>query len=206
MPLSPVAVPAQDEHDVQLDGNLSGEVLGPTIHAGNVRYRRGVDDGVAVTADVGFARAREDEPSSANPWAGLARAGVQIAGEATDELDVAAFAGFGGGIAPAAGKWVSGDVGAMISGDHRYVRPIIVGDVYASQPFATRTFEVGDVMLELPRTVGVQGLAGFDLGPRDRSFMVGFALAQLWAAPTKHDTAQSAMFVGLGAGFRFAPD
>lgn len=203
MPLSPAQAPAPGEYDVQLDGNASGEVMGPGILAGNARYRRGVAEHVAVTGDLGFARA-DGASGDVNPHAGLARVGVQIHADATDEIVAAAFAGAGGGYAPAAGGWVSGDVGGMFSGTHRWVRPLLLVNVYASQPVATEVFAAGDEMLRLPRTLGVQGLFGFDLGPRDRSVMLGFAVAQLFASANDQQEAKSETFFGLGGGFRFA--
>lgn len=203
MPLSPAQAPATGESDVQLDGNASGEVMGPGIIAGNVRYRRGLTDEVALTGDLGLLRVKDAE-SDENPYAGMSRVGVQVHGDATDEIVAAAFAGAGAGYAPAAGGWVSGDVGGMFSGTHRYVRPLLLLQVYASQPFATEVFPSGDSMLRLPRTYGVQGLFGFDLGPRDRSVMLGLAVAQLYAVANDQQDALSETFFGLGGGFRFA--
>lgn len=202
LPLGPAQAPAPGEHDVQLDGNVSGEILGPTIHAGNARVRRGLTEHVALTADFGVARAA-GENVGLNPWASTARAGVHVHGDATDEIVAAAFAGAGGGYAPQAGGWVSGDVGGVLTGTHRYVRPVLQVSVYASQPVATKTFALGDEMLRLPRTFGVQGVLGFDLGRRDRAVLIGLAVAQLYAAPNDVQDALSETFIGLGGGFRF---
>jgi hypothetical protein len=201
MPLGSARTPAVGEGDVQLDGNASGEVFGPGIVAGNARYRHGVADNVAVTADAGFVRVSGD--STENPWAGLGRAGVQVASEANEDLDVAVFAGIGGGYAPAAATWASTDVGVMMSGDNKHVRPIFLVDAYFAQPFATKVFVVEDEMLRMPRTAGVQGLFGFEFGPKDRAVLVGFALAKLWSAANDVQEADSATFVGLGGGMRF---
>jgi hypothetical protein len=204
LPLSSARTPAVGEGDVQLDGNASGEVFGPAIVAGNVRYRHGIADHVALTGDAGFVRVSgDDEDSNASPWAGLGRAGVQLATEANEDLDAALFAGIGGGYAPAAAGWLSTDVGVMLTGDNRHVRPIFLVDAYVAQPFATKVFEVQDEMLRMPRTAGLQGLFGFEFGPTRSAVLVGLALAQLWSAENDVQEASSSTFVGLGGGLRF---
>jgi hypothetical protein len=204
LPLGPARIPTTGESDVQLDGNVSGEVFGPGIYSGNVRYRRGVDENLAVTGDAGFIRVDGNNGSSdENPWAGLGRVGMQLAKETDGDLDAAVFGGVGGGYAPAAGGWLSSDVGAMLAGTNRYVRPIFLVDAYASQPVGTRTFMVGEDTLRLPRTYGVQGLFGFELGPQKSAVLIGLALAQLWSAANDVQEADSATFIGLGGGVRF---
>lgn len=202
LPLGTAQAPARGEHDVQLEGNASGEIFGPGILSGNVRYRRGVTDQVALTGDLGLLRV-DNEDATENPYAGMSRVGVHVHGPATDELVAAAFAGVGGGYAPAAGGWASGDIGGMFTGTHRYVRPTLLVEAYAAQPFATQAFAAADTMLRLPRTYGVQGVFGFDLGPRDRAFLIGLAVSQLWASANDLQEATSAQFIGLGGGFRF---
>jgi hypothetical protein len=59
------------------------------------------------------------------------------------------------------------------------------------------------VDVKLPRTMGAQGLFGFDLGPVDRSVMVGLAAAQLYTFENDVQEAKSETFFGLGGGFRF---
>lgn len=206
MTLSPVEIPKPHEHDVQLDGNTSGEALGPGVWAGNVRYRRGVDDNVAVTADVGMLRAHGENNTNYSPYAGTSRVGVQIAGDVNDEMEATVFTGVGGGYAPAAGGWVAADTGFAVSGDNAHVRPVLLVDAYAAQPVASRVFTVDSTDLRLPRTFGVQGLFGFDVGPRDRAVMIGFAVTQLWSKANDVQMALSETFFGLGAGFRFAPN
>jgi hypothetical protein len=202
MPLSSAKTPAVGEGDIQVDGNASGEVFGPGIHAGNLRYRRGVADNIALTGDAGFIRVSGGS-SDENRWAGLGRTGVQLAAESEGDLDAALFAGIGGGYAPAAGGWVATDVGAMVVGSNKYVRPIFLFDVYAAQPFATEAFAVEDKMLRMPRTAGVQGMLGFELGPHKSAVLIGLAVAQLWSAANDVQEADSATFIGLGGGMRF---
>lgn len=212
MPLGTAQTPARGESDVQIDGHAQGEVLGPGIFAGNVRYRRGVKDNLAVVGDVGVARVDGDSMGQ-NPYATTARAGVQVsAPHSNGDLVAAGFAGAGGGYAPTAGGWASVDVGGVLTGTNRHVRPIFLVDLYASQPIAAKSFmayednyggadNVRTVML--PRTIGAQALAGFDLGPRDRSFLVGLAVAQLYTFENEVQEAKSETFFGLGGGFRF---
>lgn len=211
MPLSSAQAPSTGESDVQLDGNASGEVLGPGIVAGNVRYRRGLREDVAVVGDVGLLRV-DGNNHGQNPYAGTARVGVQVHAPANDDLHAAAFAGVGGGFAPTAGGFASVDVGGVLTGTHRYVRPVFVLDLYASEPIGAKGFVAnednvgtGDEMVDvkLPRTIGVQGLLGFDLGPRDRSALLGLAVAQLHTFENDVQEARSETFFGLGGGFRF---
>lgn len=202
LPLSPVEIPKPHEHDIQLDGNVAGEVLGPGISTGNVRYRRGVAENVALVADTGLIRV-DNEGSTLNPYAGTARIGAQLAGDATDEMIAAVFTGAGGGYSPEAGGWMSGDVGFSVSGDHRYVRPVLQLSAYVSEPVGTKVFSVNDTMLRLPRTWGLQGLFGFDLGPRSSAVMLGLAIGHLWATANDKQAALSEMFIGMGVGVRF---
>jgi hypothetical protein len=207
MPMSPVEIPKPHEHDLQIDGNIAGELLGPGISAGNVRYRRGVAEHVAVVADTGLLRVDQggddSMSSSLNPYAGTARIGAQLTGDATDELEATVFTGGGAGYSPVAGGWMSGDLGFAVSGDHRYVRPVLQLSAYVSQPVGTKVFSVNDTMLRLPLTVGLQGLFGFDLGPRSSSVMLGLAVGHLWTAANDKQDALSELFMGLGVGFRF---
>lgn len=208
MPLSSAEAPARGDGDLQIDGNATGEIFGPGIFAGNVRYRRGVREDLAVTGDVGLARV-DGENLGQNPYAGMARVGVQLHAPANDDLHAAAFAGAGGGYAPTAGGWASVDVGGVLSGTNRYVRPIFLLDLYASEPIGAKTFmataesnsDIDDV--KMPRTIGAQGLFGFDLGPRDRSIMLGLAVAKLHTFKNDVQEAKSETFIGLGGGFRF---
>jgi hypothetical protein len=211
MPLSSAEAPVTGEQDVQIDGNMTGEVFGPGVFAGNVRYRRGVRDDLALVGDVGLARV-DGNNMGQNPWATSARAGVQYHAPANDDLHAAAFAGAGAGFAPTAGGWASVDVGGVLTGTNRHVRPILVLDLYASAPLGARTFmayedNIGapddDELVKLPRTIGAQGLVGFDLGPRDRSVLLGLALARLHTFENDVQEARSETFIGLGGGFRF---
>lgn len=201
MPFETARAPAPGKHEVQIDGVSAGEVLGPGIVAGNARYRRGITDHLAVTGDLGVIRAQGETQES--PLAGTTRVGVHAHGEWTDELDAALFAGAGGGHAPSAGSWLSADAGWAVTGDHRYVRPTLVLAGFVSEPVASETFMVGDRTLQLPRTYGVQGMFGFDLGPKDRAMLLGFMIANLWAKATAHQDAQSSMFLGVGGSLRF---
>jgi hypothetical protein len=201
MPLSPVEIPKPHEQDIQLDGNVTGEPMGPGITAGNVRYRRGVDDHLALTADVGMLKV--DGNNGLNPYAGTSRVGLQIAGDLIDDMTATLFTGVGGGHAPTAGSWVAADTGVAIAGDHRYVRPVLLVAGYAAQPVATKVFVVDDTRLRMPRTYGAQVLFGFDLGPRDRAVLLGLAFARLWSVANDTQMALAESFLGLGGGFRF---
>jgi hypothetical protein len=206
MPLTTAVAPAKGTGDVQVDGSASGEPLGPGIHAGNVRYRRGVTDSLALTGDVGLARAHGEDPSSETRWAAMARAGAQVSGDLNSELAVSGFAGAGGGYAPAAGGWLGGDVGWVVSAKHSNFRPAVLAQLYISQPVATEDFMVDGTTLVLPRTFGAQALVGADIGAKSHSVVVGLAIARLWAASTTYEEAKAATFLGIGAGFRFASD
>lgn len=202
LPLSPMEAPKTGESDVQLDGTMNAEPLGPGISAGNLRYRRGITDDVSITGDVGILRA-SGETADQNPYAGTSRVGAHVQRDVNGEIIAAAFAGAGAGYAPEAGGWASGDVGVGFSGTHRYFRPTFVVDAYASQPFASETFVASDTMLRLPRTFGTQFILGFEIGPRESAAVLGIAIAQLWASATKYQEAESQSFLGLGGGFRF---
>jgi hypothetical protein len=212
MAISTAQAPARGEQDVQLDGNASAEAVGVGIYDGNVRYRRGVRDDLAITGDVGVLKVDGDNHDQ-NPYAGTARVGVQVHGPTSNgDFHAAAFAGAGGGYSPTAGGFASVDVGGVLTGTNRYVRPIFLVDLYGSEPLGEKTFMASKdnfggaddlVDVKLPRTIGAQGLVGFDLGPRDRSAVIGLAVATLHSFKNDVQEAQSDLFFGLGGGFRF---
>src|SRR5262245_51721655 len=78
MPLSPAQIPASGDFDVQVDGTTSGMVMGPGIWGGNVRYRRGLADHVAIVGDAGYMRAHFESDSPLDPSAYTARVGAQV--------------------------------------------------------------------------------------------------------------------------------
>lgn len=212
MPLANAQAPARGEQDVQIDGNASGEALGAGIFDGNIRYRRGVRADLAITGDVGVLKVDGDN-NDQNPYAGTARVGVQVhAPTSNGDFHAAGFAGAGGGYSPTAGGFASVDVGGVLTGTNRYVRPIFLVALFGSEPIGEKSFMASKdnfggandiVDVKLPRTIGVQGLFGFDLGPRDRSVVLGFAVATLHSYKNDVQDAQSDLFFGLGGGFRF---
>ena len=203
MPLSPAQIPERGKYDVQLDGNTSGSPLGPGIFGANLRYRHAVAEHVALVGDAGFARAHYAEDGGPDPDAGMGRAGAQWTAAVNEDVDAAVFGGVGAGYAPTAGGWASTDAGAIVSSNGRNVRLAAAIDAFFSQPFATRMFEVQSQMLRLPTTLGVMGLVGVEVGPRDRAIVGGLALAGLRAAATDAEPAHGDLFLGLGGGFRF---
>lgn len=208
MPMSPAQIPARSAWDAQLDGGLvTGAQDGPGIALGNLRYRRGVTDDVALVADAGYAAAFGSASTDLHQGAGMVRIGGQIT-QPSSIGDVAAFGGVGGGYAPAAGAWTSVDVGGALTGTHRFIRPFLVGDAFGSLPWATQVFEccgsgIDAHMLRLPPTVGLQVSLGLEIGPRARAFVIGLLGALMQGAATDVQDAKGQAYLALGIGFRF---
>jgi len=202
MPLTGADAPALGKRDVQLDASSAGEVMGPGITTGNLRYRHGIAESTALTVDAGLVHVRDSSGGMFDPHAGTARVGVHTSAAATDEIDMAGFAGAGAGHAWGVGSWVSGDAGFAFSGRNKWFRPTLVGDLYLSQPFATHVFTVDNTMLRLPRTWGWQLLVGAEIGVSRRALIAGLMISQLFADANDTQGDIHSTFIGLGGGVR----
>lgn len=201
--------------DLQLDAASIGALFGPELVGGNARLRNTIEPGVTVEADGGVLHVTNDgSGSDRNAYTG--RVGVLL----TSDSKHAAFgAGVGGGTSAAAGSWATADVHGVISGAHRYVRPILAGGVGYSTPLGNRTFVVHEpddgpegVRLQLPRNLFAAIHVGLELGPPERAFVLGASLVRFWLredsvlTPDLNDHDRDDAYLAFGAGLRLALD
>lgn len=210
--------PAAGGTDVQLDVARIGTVWGPELVGGNARLRQAVRPGVVVEGELGTLHLLNDGAGgSRNAYTG--RAGVLLRPPEDQELRVALALGVGGGHAPAAGSWTTVDLGGVVSGSHRWFRPVVGADLGYSRPTGDRTFTVtepdGDATtLRLPANLTARVTAGVELGRDDRALLLGvsmirFLLAEdsvVTPAPDAEAPADDDLYFALGVGARFALD
>ncbi len=183
--MSSPSAPAVGGTDVQLDAATIGQLWGPELAGGNARLRHTIEPGVSLEADGGVLHVTNDgQGGDRNAYTG--RLGVLLHSQSRH---LAFGAGLGGGTSATAGSWGSADVHAVVSGAHRYIRPMLgVGAGY-SAPFGNKTFVVqwndstdGDSQrtLRLPRNLFAQLHLGVELGPPHAAFILGGSVLRFW--------------------------
>ncbi len=215
--LSSAAAPAPGQRDVALGISRIGTLWGPELAGGDARVRHGVRPGVALEADAGLLHLVNDGDGGART-ALTGRLGVLLfpVPAADDEVKVALQLGAGGGHSSTAGSWGTVDLGAVLSGNHRWVRPLVGVGGGMSRPFGARTFTVttpdGDAYtLRLPDNVSAHVTAGVELGRPERAVLVGATMTHFWLEESSvvsppADVVDDDLFFAIGAAFRFTLD
>ncbi len=216
--LESAGAPDVGHDDVQIGVSRIGTIWGPELVAGDTRVRRAVTPGVVVEGEAGIMHLL-NEGGGDNRNAITGRVGVLLRPPeyATQELRVALLLGLGGGHAPAAGNWGTFDIGAVLSGSHRWIRPLVGASAGMSRPFSDTTFMVteanGDTTtLQLPRNLTAQFTAGLELGHQDKALVLGATMTHFWLAeprilaPEPDSIEDRDVFFALGAAARFALD
>lgn len=205
--------PEVGRDDAQLDVSHIGTIWGPEANSGNARLRHTVSPGVTVEGEAGLLHINnEGTGGDRNGYTG--RVGLVLA--SADQHEALAV-GVGAGTSAAAGAWGGVDLGGMLSGTHRLVRPVLEADLGFSGPFdSTRRFEVaepdGDVTtLRLPRNITAKVSLGLELGDRATSVLVGASLVRFWLLENSvvgsTDTEyEDEAYLAIGAGLRFSVD
>ena len=212
--------PAVGHSDVQMGAARIGTIWGPELVNADTRVRHAVRRGVVVEGEAGLLHLL-NEGGGDNRNAVTARIGVLLRPPEyeTQELRVALSLGAGGGHSPAAGDWGTFDAGVLISGSHRWVRPVVGLGGGVSRPFGDTTFTVtepdGDpTMLQLPRNLTGYYTAGIELGPPHRTVILGGSVTHFWLqepsvlapAPAAEDADDVDIFFAVGAAARFSLD
>jgi hypothetical protein len=206
--------PAAGHSDVEVDAAAIGQLWGPELVDGNARLRHTVEPGVSVEADAGVLHvSNPGEGGDRNAYTG--RLGVLLH---SHDRHFAFGAGIGGGLSQTAGSWGSADVHGVVSGAHRYIRPILGGGFGYSAPFGHRTFAVREqdskyeTILRLPRNTIAQVQLGLELGPPDLAVVLGASMLHFWPredsrvnATTDPDP-RGESFAAVGIGLRIAVD
>ena len=209
---SPIT-PAPGHGDAQLDVAGVNTIFGPSLGASNGRMRRAVTPNVTVEGDAGWLHvANAGDGPSREAFTG--RLGVMWKSDPSSRSAV--MAGVGGGYHDATGPWGAVDVGGVISGHHRWIRPVLAADLGYSGPFEHRTFNVMDgdatTTLRLPRNITTAVSLGVELGPPDMTVFAGVSFAQFWLLESSRVPAGDSSDWGddlygmLGLGVRIATD
>ncbi|HWU87646.1 MAG TPA: hypothetical protein VN253_10250 [Kofleriaceae bacterium] len=200
------SAPAVGHSDVQLDAARIGTLGGPELVGGNALLRHTVEPGVSVEVDAGVLHVTDSSQySDLDGYTG--RLGVLLH---SPDRHVALGAGLGGGLSPTAGGWGSADVHGVISGAHRYIRPMLAGGIGYSTPFGDRTFVVGNTTLQLPRNAIAQVHVGLELGPPTAALILGLSMLHFWPGEdsvvnqTAGGSVPDEIFVAAGIGLRVA--
>lgn len=190
-----------------------GSTWGPQLIGGDVRIRHAISPNFVAEGDVGGLRVTNSGEGGPR-WGGTTRAGLQWR-PLGDRKDVAALAistGVGGGTAPAAGTWANADVGVSFANRHRWFRPILSGTLGVSSPIRRKQFTVRDiddevVSLELPTNLTLQGSVALELGPIERTLILGATVSQFWLKESSRvldpPGIDDDLYLSLGVGARF---
>ncbi|MEZ4403171.1 MAG: hypothetical protein R3B06_24315 [Kofleriaceae bacterium] len=207
--------PAVGQTDVQVDLARAGTPFGPELIAGGGRVRHAVRPGILVEGEAGTF-AITNEGSGPGRMAYTGRAGAMFRPEGAEGLAVAFNLGAGGGYAPAAGGWASADLGAVVTGTNRWVRPVLGVDVSHSRPIGNKVFTVTEPdgtasKLRLPVTTSLRGTAGLEIGPPDRAVILGASWLhgyrdQRSRVDSTADEPSAEDYLLLGAGVRVGLD
>ena len=210
---SPIA-PAAHGTDVQADLGHVGTMWGPELVNGGSRLRHAVSSAVVVEGEAGVMRVlNAGEGGPRNAYSG--RGGIMLRSSGETGLSAALSAGLGGGYASVAGGWGSVDVGGALAGTHRWFRPVVAGDASYNRPFGDKRFVVVEPdgtpsTLHLTQNVSVRGTLAVELGPTDRTVIVGLSVMRIVADSSgvipEYDTSPDEVFVAIGGGFRATID
>lgn len=169
--------------DVQLEaGRVGGKIFGPTLVTGGGSLRTTVEPGLVVEAEGSLLRVDNEGATTAPRRGGYTgRLGVLLV---SDDQRAALALGAGAGTSPATGTWAAADVGGMVTGKYRWVRPVLGGSVGYSAPLENRTFVVYDdhdpVTLQLPRDIYARLDLGLEIGAPGRALLLGISVAQFF--------------------------
>jgi len=203
---------ATGKGDLQADVSRVATFWGPELTSGNGRLRRAVSDETILEGEVGVLHVTNSgDAASRDAYTGRVGAIWR-----TEDQFAAIGVGIGGGMSPAAGSWGAVDAGVLLSGTHRYIRPILEGDLGYSAPFDdSRTFSVTESdgtrsTLRLPHNATGKLTFGLELGDRTASMLLGLSFIKFWQAETSRvgsdEPPDNDVYVALGLGFRVGID
>lgn len=211
LPMASPMAPAHADAQASLGG--AGAIFGPGADVGGARYRQRIDKDTVLEVDGGFLNVNNGTDGNNVPdrVAYTGRVGFMWPNE---DGTAALLAGAGGGISGAAGSWGSADVGGVISGRNRYIRPVAGAVLGYSAPFGHKTFDVPDdnstTTLQMPRNVFATLDFGLELGPPNCAFLIGMSAMKfhLLSPDTVDGSAPHVDqgFAGASLGLRVALD
>lgn len=206
--------------DVQLGAARIGTIWGPELMGGDTRVRHAVGNSAVLEADAGLLHVTNDGMGGSRT-AFTGRVGVMLRPPEweTHEARIAMTLGAGGGYAPAAGSWGAFDLGVVLAGSHRWVRPVVGMGGGLARPFGDTTFDVVEpdedggpgtrYTLQLPRNFTAHAAAGVELGPAHRTLTLGASMTHFWLQEPSvlsetEESSDTDFYVAVGAAMRFA--
>lgn len=136
-------------------------IFDPAVALGSVGVRRGVEEGIEVSADATWARLSYDGFPDIDRNIFAARVGGKVANHGGW---AAVTGGVGGGVAPAAGGFAAVDVGGIVSYPNCWVVPFGNGTVFASQPLGAKQVDFRNADGSLAASDRADLTYGFGLG------------------------------------------
>lgn len=214
--------PVEGASDVQLGAARIGTIWGPELVGGDTRVRHAVSRGAVIEADAGVLHVLNDGMGG-NRNAFTGRLGLMLRPPEweTHDVRIGMTIGAGGGYAPEAGSWGAFDVGVVLAGSHRWVRPVVGAGGGLARPFGDTTFEVVEpgepgepgkpYTLQLPRNLTAHAAAGVELGPPDRTVMLGASMTRFWLQEPSilsatEENEDDDLYFAVGGAIRFALD
>lgn len=188
---------AKGKTAVRATGSTSSELFGPSILAGTVGARRGMDDRLEIVGDASYAQVVEHSASGTDRGIAMARLGTKYRPMKSPHL--ALQAGLGGGYAPAGGPYASADVGAVVGFENDYVVPFASAGAFASVPLDPRAVDTTipddtETFEDTPKnTVGLVLGVGLKVPIETSAVMLGITNTQL------RDSDSSDSFMSFGA-------
>jgi hypothetical protein len=208
MPLETAVAPPPQQLDVQSEVSMAGAIFGFNTYNGALRVREGVTDNLAVTAEGGVTRIDGNAAPGTPQNAYVGRVGVHLhMADREPGLHVALTAGVGGGASSLAGRWISEDVGLIVSGNGAWVAPFASIEGFASQPIDAQPFTYeasGDAHPDvLTRSAGFRIISGLEFrdgtgADSKRSFLIGGMTGGIYKRSASDG------FAGLGAALRLS--
>jgi hypothetical protein len=201
-----LATPQTLETDeTRLRANLSGsaDLFGPALRAASGGYRRGLREDLELDVDLSYAQIIEESTADTFRGIGMGRVGGKY--RPTRAANLALVAGMGGGYSPAAGPYVSGDLGAVVGYENRYVVPYLRAGVFGSVPLNPRAVNVSGVedgsmnIMDTPEnTLGLSLGGGLKIPIRSAALLLGFSSTRVM------DNDSQDVFLSLGVGVETA--
>jgi hypothetical protein len=136
-------------------------IFNPAVALGSVGVRRGVEEGIEVSADATYARVYYDGYPDIDRDIFAARVGGKIANQGGS---AALAGGVGAGFAPAAGGFGAVDVAGIVSYPNCYLVPFGDASLFASVPVGAKQVDFRNPDGTLAASVRADLTYGFGLG------------------------------------------
>jgi hypothetical protein len=189
-----------EKDHTSIRANLSGvtDAFGPSLAAGSLGVRQGLDERLEVVSDLSYLQVTDKSVANTSRGIAMARVGSKYRPTRTDHLAI--VAGLGGGFSPAAGSYLSTDVGVVAGYENRSLIPYVGLCAFGSVPLSPKEIDVTGVeddkqFKDTPEaTFGLSLGAGLKVPIGRVALQFGLTTSRLW------DNDSSDGFLSIGAG------